>query len=345
MSSIRLRRLVDWWTDDPANPGRATLANPFVQQLVTAIAPDGRATDLGGTMSLNVRIAPAVLVLRVHEPFESRSRLLAVQAVRRQLASQGLVVPVALEHGGSPLFRCGGDRWAELETYLPNEKPAPTPVSYLWLFGAMGRLHRAFAAIDVAVPRPLIATYAPPGSLRRWLAITESAVKDDVAALEIVQYSHRLLRLLQERWVRATRLPRQLVHGDVRLGNICRSPEDKTIYLDFGFLAVRPRIHDLAYSLAFMLLALHGSRDPAQFAWSSVAQVVEEYESTAVSPLTMIERAALPAYTAAVPMYFAATAGLANEPTNAANGRLRERLPFLRLSEWILAHPQAMLGD
>ena len=44
-------------------------------------------------MSLNVRLDPAGLVLRVHQPFVSRPRLLALQEVRRRLASRGLAVP------------------------------------------------------------------------------------------------------------------------------------------------------------------------------------------------------------------------------------------------------------
>jgi Ser/Thr protein kinase RdoA (MazF antagonist) len=141
-------------------------------------------------------------------------------------------------------------------------RAAPTPASYSWLFRAGSRLHRAFATLDLAVPRPLIATYAPPGSLRRWLPITEAAAQDDVEARDIVRYTYELVRRLRQQWVPARLLPRHLVHGDVRLGNICRSPASDTIYLDFGFLAVRPRIHELAYSLAFMVLASTGYTTP-----------------------------------------------------------------------------------
>jgi hypothetical protein len=65
------------------------LNDPDVQQLVTAISPESRATDLGGVMSLNVRLDAAGLVLRVHQPFVSRQRLLAVQDVRRGLEPLG----------------------------------------------------------------------------------------------------------------------------------------------------------------------------------------------------------------------------------------------------------------
>jgi hypothetical protein len=47
---------------------------------------------------------------------------------------------------------------------------------------------------------------------------------------------------------------------------------------------------------------------------------------------------ALPAYAAAVPLYFSALAGFMDDPA----GPLRAALPFLRLSEWLLAHPQAV---
>ena len=149
-----------------------------MQQLIADIDPDCHARDLGGAMSLNVHIDPAGLVLRVHQPFVSRQRLRALHAVRVNLANQGLVVPVPVGHGGSTIFRCG-DRWAELEPYIPHERLPPTPASYSWLFGAMGRLHGALATLDPKVPRPLVATYAAPGSLHRWLRITESAVQDD----------------------------------------------------------------------------------------------------------------------------------------------------------------------
>lgn len=124
------------------------MSSPDVQRLVAAIAPGALATDLGGTFSLNVGLAPAGLVLRVQQPFVTRGRMLAVQAVRHFLAGKGLVVPVALRWRGSTVFRCG-KRWAEMEGYIPHHKPPKTPASYLWLFGAMGTLHRELATLDL----------------------------------------------------------------------------------------------------------------------------------------------------------------------------------------------------
>jgi len=332
-------RLLGWWKDDPLHPDRTSLDDPDVQRLVAEIDPGSHATDLGGVMSLNGRLEPAALVLRVHQPFVSRRRLLAVQEVRRRLAGMGLLVPVPLRRGRTTVFRCG-TRWAELEAYIPHERPEPAPGSYTWMFGAMGTLHRALAALDVPVPRPPVATYGPPGSLRRWLPVTESAVRGDPEAAATARLLRDPVKPLRRQWLPAAGLPRQLVHGDVRLSNVCRTPDGETLYLDFGFLAVRPRIHELAYSLAFMVLTLGAHRAPERFAWHSVPRLVAEYEAAAHTHPTAAERPALAPCTAAVPLYHAALDGF----TADAAGLLRARLPFLRLSEWLLAQPAALLG-
>jgi Ser/Thr protein kinase RdoA (MazF antagonist) len=146
---------------------------------------------------------------------------------------------------------------------------------------------------------------------------------------------------LGKQWLPETQLPLQLVHGDVRLSNVCRIGENRALYLDFGFLARRPRIHELAYSLAFMLLTLDGHRAPESFAWDIVPGLVEAYETTANIRLTAAERRALVPYTAAVPLYAAALDGFTEDP----GGRLRSRLSFLQLSAWLLAHPSDLLGE
>jgi len=83
-------RLRAWWTDDPADPGRLTLDDAGARQLIAAISPASRPTDLSGVMSLNVYLDAAGLVLRVHQPFVSRRRLLALQKVRRACHSMRL---------------------------------------------------------------------------------------------------------------------------------------------------------------------------------------------------------------------------------------------------------------
>jgi hypothetical protein len=71
-----------------------------------------------------------------------------------------------------------------------------------------------------------------------------------------------------------------------------------------------------------------------------VQQLVKGYEDAEDVRLTPLERTALAPNTASVPLYAAALDGFAEDPA----GKLRARLPFLRLSEWLLARPADLLG-
>ncbi len=332
-------RMLGWYNDDPADPGRPSLDDPDVQRLAAAIASGSHATDLGGVMSLNARLDPAGLVLRVHRPFVARQRLLAVQEVRRRLASRGLLVPVPKPHNSSTVLRCGR-RWAELEAFIPHERPRPTTEAFLSMFAAIGALHRTLSEIELSVPRPLVAIYSPPGTLRRWLPYTEAAVRGDPEAEAVARHLGGLVGRLRRQWQPADRLPVHLIHGDMHLSNVCRTPEGETLYLDFGFLARRPRIHEIAYSLSWTIISLDGHLAPESFAWSIIPRLVAAYESAADTTLTEAERKALAAYTAAAPLYHAAIAGFTSDPAR----QLKEELPYLRHSEWLLAHPESVLG-
>ena len=339
---------------------RPALSEPEVQRLAGQVAPGAQLTDLGGTMSLNVWLrtlrqgqadeadeadeAGEVdrvggvdgLVLRVHQPFVSRVRLIALQRIRECLANEGLAVAPPLAWRGETLFRCGRG-WAELEPFLANERAAPTPEAYVWMFQAMGGLHRALGGCDVAAPRPIVSTYGPPSSLLRWLPATAAAVRHDAGAARTVRWLVELIGRLRSQWIDATELPVQLVHGDVRLSNVRRSPRGGPVYFDFGFLARRPRVHDLAYSLSWMVLRPDGRGRAEEFEWRSVRDLIEAYEEAAGVTLTVAERRALVPYTVAVPLYLAAIAAYVDDPV--AHLRDETRLTFLRIAEWLLAHP------
>lgn len=329
------------WRENPSDPDRPVLSHPDVQRLAAEIAPGSTVTDLGGAFSLNVRLEPAGLVLRVHQPFMTRQRLEAQQEVRRRLAGLGLIAPMPMAWRGSTLLRCGG-RWAELEEYIPHEMSAAAIDSYLWLYGAMGELHRALDATDVGVPRPYFATYGPPGTLLRWLPVTEVAVRDDPEAAAIARHLRRLIGQLCRQWVPARKLPMRLVHGDVKLRNVARGADGGTVYLDFGFLAHRPRVHDPGYSLARMLLTLGAGEAPEGFAWDNVPRLLSEYQAAAGARLTTMERRALAPYTASAALYQATVCGFLPHP--AAALRDSERRPLMRIGEWLLTHPESVLG-
>jgi Ser/Thr protein kinase RdoA (MazF antagonist) len=327
-----------WW----AAFERPSPSRPAIRRLIEEVAPGTAVSDLGGCLSLNLWLQSADLVLRVHQPFVSRARVLALRDLRRRLAEEGLLVAEPREIRGRTIRQCEGG-WAEVETYIPHQGLAPTWESYIWMFRGIGRLHRALSQQGIKVPRPAVSTFAPPGSLRRWLGVTEQAVKDDTAARSIIGQTRRLLGPLTAEWVPASMLPTQLIHGDGKLSNIRRAPSGATAYLDFGFSATRPRIHDLAHSLAWMVLRPDDTGTAEAFPWwDKVPELLSEYEDTAKATLTDSERRALPPYMAAVAMYEPAIAGYARDPI----GNLRDPAlaRFLSIGEWILANPHAPLG-
>lgn len=169
-------RLRSMWRDNPADPGRLTADDPRVRRLIGEIAPGSALTDLGGTFSLNLLLEEPRLVLRVHQAFISRNRLLALQRLRETLAVRDVRVAGATAWRGQSVLRCGA-RLAELEPFLDTERPAPTTESAAWLFASMGRLHRQLPLVASTVPAPPVATYAAPATLRRWLRVATPALR------------------------------------------------------------------------------------------------------------------------------------------------------------------------
>lgn len=329
-----------WWTDDPADPDVTSAEDPDVRRLLDQIAPGSQVSDLGGCFSLNLRLHDLGLVLRVQQPFVSRRRVLAMRELRRRLLAHGLLAAHPRSWRGRELLSCRG-RWSELETFVPHEKPEPTWASYLWMYRCMGRLHRALADLDPVISRPVAATYASPRSLRRWLAVTGPATARDTLANEVARLAGELLPSLAAQWVPASALPTQVVHGDVRLGNVGLTAQGETVYLDFGFAAIRPRVHDLAYSLAWVLLKPDNTGTAEDFPWQRLPELLGEYEEAAGAPLSDVELRALPGYVAAVPMYHVAIAGYTADPVAKLHEEAR-RVSFLRIAEWLLAHPDVV---
>lgn len=290
-------------------------------------------------MSLNLRLAQAGLMLRVHQPFVTSSRLLALRDVRRALAARTLVVAQPVQYDGRELLRCRG-RWAEIETYIPNSKAPAVWPSYVRMYRAMGRLHRELAAVDLKVPTPVISTYGPPGTLRRWMLVTGAAVGVDTEAADTSRWVNRLIGALERQWVPARELPRHLIHGDVRLGNVVETPDGADVYLDFGFAAMRPRIHELAYSLAWIVLRPDAGGTAEGFTWLRVAELIDAYQEGAGVALDSTERRALGPYVAAVPLYLAAISGYTSDPAR----HLLDEMPFLRIAEWVLANRDAVVA-
>ncbi len=320
---------------------RTSLEEPWVRVLADEVSPGTEVVDLGGCLSLNVHLVKSALVLRIHQPFVSAARIRALQRLRQQLAAAGLTVGEPRTLGGSWLRRCG-DRWAELETFQDHTELGTGWSDYCWMYAGMGRLHRHLSAPGIhPPPRPFWSTYAPPGSLRRWLGVTRGRVHSKSPAGDTVHRLATLIGRLRRHWVSAAALPQQLIHGDVRRVNMGRSPAGEPVYLDFGFAAVRPRVHDLAYCLSWIVLRPDGGGRAENFDWSRARELIEAYETGASFALTATERRALPAYLAAIPLYSPSIAGyLANPAGNLTDA---EDLAFIDISDWVLANYDLVL--
>jgi len=327
MMSTRRSNLRRWWSDDPEDPARPAATHPDVQSLLRRIAPGERVTDLGGTMSLNLHLPASGRVVRVHQPWNTRRRVCGEQALRVALLREGWRVPQPLLLKSRSVLACGR-RLAECETYVSGVQPPPTYESYRWLFHEMGRLHATLAGLDVSLPRGMAATWAPPGSLQRWLAVTEPALRASEAAGPVARRLRGVANAVRRDWVDPRDLPGHLVHGDFRLGNVVQSVDQATVVYDVGFANWRPRAHDLAYTAGFMLLALGNPPDSHDL----IAQMSEEYERARRVTLTRAERQFLIVDAAAVMIHALAHDGYTADPA----GSLPHRLPFLDVAESLI---------
>lgn len=295
--------------------------------------------DLGGTMSLNLHLAVQGQVLRVHPPFEVADRLRALRSLREALAANGLSVGRPVQLLGADIVDAGG-RLAEAEAFVAATTPEPTWSSYIWMYEAMGRLHRTvnLCAAGLELPVPEVATYSTPDQLRGWIAKTSAAVEGDAGATRLADEVSAMVELLRDQWVAPELLPQQLVHGDIRLGNVASTHTGDAAYFDFGFAARRPRIHELAYSLFWIVLKPDDSGRPEEFDWNRVVELVDAYEAAAGVVLDPLERRALGPCLAAVPMYFAGIASSTPDPCD----RIQQEASSLRIARWVLDHPAAV---
>ncbi|MBM7783974.1 phosphotransferase enzyme family protein [Tenggerimyces flavus] len=313
-------RLRARFASDEGDPSFLGIGHPDVAALIAEFAPGSEAVELGGWTSTNVHLVGPGQVLRVHQRFVTRSRLAAVHDARRSLLARGLLVPEPLA-----LLRCG-QRVAELETYVPHTALAGDVAQ----FEALGQLHRASRGI--AVPRPVDAQYGTPATLRRYLL----DVRGDAETMRVAQWALGIVRELRRQWVPARELPTHFVHGDLVGPNLGRSDDGRALYLDFGCAAVRPRIHDLAVALFYLVVGPNDEGLAPDFDWSRVPELLQAYESASGEQLTDLEHRALTPYAAAIPLAVAAPAAYFPDSTYL---RYRERRAGMTIAEWLLAHP------
>src|SRR5215472_5235135 len=306
-SSEAPRRRTQALTPPPPPPSwfgpRASTDDPAVAALLDQLAPARMWQDIGGSFNLNVRLdGAAPLVLRVHRPWATRGRVAGLRRLRERLQRAGIRVAHPVPILGQDLARVGG-RWAELEEFVPHVQPNPSQESYLRLFGELGRLHAGLRATwEPDLPPPLD-DHRTHRQLHYWLGFTCRRLGP--GAEPVV----RRARLLLDELGKARRgvdLPRAPIHGDYKLGNAVQLSDGSWLNLDLDFARIRERLYDVAGSLYF------ASDSGANV---DLRELCDAYDSSAPEPVTPGERLLLPAQMTLIPLHWAATAGLMDEPT------------------------------
>jgi Ser/Thr protein kinase RdoA (MazF antagonist) len=276
---------------------RASTDDPGVAALLDQVAPARAWQDIGGSFNLNIRldVAPS-LVLRVHRPWATRSRVAGLRRLRERLQRAGIRVARPVPILSQELARVG-DRWAELEEFVPHVQLSPSQESYLRLLEELGRLHAGLRATwELELPHPVDST--EPTSWHYWLGFTRRRL--GAGAEPVVRRAELLLEELGKAR-RGLELPLAPIHGDYKLGNAGLLSDGSWLTLDLDFVRIRERLYDVAASLYW---ASDSGVDV------DLRELCDAYDSSAPEPVTPDERRFLPAMITQIPLHWVATAGI-----------------------------------
>jgi homoserine kinase type II len=257
--------------------------------------------DLGGSSTTNLRVIDSRLgavVVRIHRRSVTRERLTAEQAARRALARAGLpTVPPIADASGSTVHALASGSLVELEPFVSSTAQMKTPRLLVAGFALLARVHDALAAASLPSAAETIpwsnhiATSAAVGATERGAERMRSWGRHDLTifADRVVEHVETVVNL-------ETKLPevrRQVVHGDYWDNNVLFDGNRVAAILDFGFMAKRVRLDDLALPIWFYLLEPgHGLPTPDDM--RLVCTMIDSYDSASDAPLSESERLALP---------------------------------------------------
>lgn len=335
---------------EPAPSHRAVLTPDLLDAVreTWALAPAGAPTDLGGTYTLTVRLPTAGgdVVVRVHRPWVDAARLATVREVRAALRGAGLPVTVPTPtRAGDDALRFG-DRWVEVEPWVPDAGGTDHPARAVVAATMLARMHSALSGLtlDPFVPAPVSNDLAP-SRFADWLDRTAAAISAAPPSTEraIATDAVKRVRDLAERArPLADRGRRRLIHGDYGHGNVRFNQDDRvTTIVDLDFLDHGRRVVDLAH-LAFGPHWMPGSpeldRPPAGRDWAAVADLIRAHDTATDDPLSHDEIRALPAAMAMVPLTWVASSWLQDDPV-AAVALVAPELP---VAAWLVGHGAAL---
>ena len=309
---------------------RAVLSRDLWKVLAARWAiPLQQGHDLGGSLNLNLQVSRGDdrLVVRVHRPSAGPARLRDIQAVRDRLDHAGVPCSALVAARDGTRWARTGDRLVEVERFIPHDAAMNTPHRLARGLPLLGRIHALLADMEVSPAgrvaefanhiepgRVLSGTRAGTARVRRWQPTPDER--------QLASQAERLAGLVTAGEADlAAGLPRQLVHGDFWDDNVFFRGQDPVFVADFGFMAERARIDDLALTLYYAdtEFSLATSQDRI----AALQPLVRAYASGLGSPLTDAERQALPWAIARQPLWGIGgwVATLDNEHTARAHAR------------------------
>jgi Ser/Thr protein kinase RdoA (MazF antagonist) len=299
--------------DDAGGSRRGTRAAVSAQlwELLAArwAIPRQQGYDLGGSLNLNLLVSRGGerLVVRVHRPSVSQARLEDIQAVRDRLAAAGVPCSALVPAGDGARSAWAGGRLVEVERFIRHDGRMNTLGRLARGLSMLGRIHTLLAGVKVSPAgravefanhiepgRVLEGTRAGAARIRSWHpAPSEQAMAGEAERLaELVAGGEAGL---------VAELPRQLVHGDFWDDNVFFRGETPVFVADFGFMAERARIDDLALTLYYADTELGLTSTSGRI--TALRPLVWAYASGLDVPLTSAERQALPWAVARQPLW------------------------------------------
>nr|WP_255480710.1 phosphotransferase [Quadrisphaera sp. RL12-1S] len=294
--------------------------------------------DLGGgfTTNLALQVPGQTLVARVHPATTCRERVRALQAARQAAAAAGVpaVEPLAL-------LALPDGRQVELEPFVEAPDPMRTPRRLVAGAPVLARLHDALRTADLPPAAHVVAfsNHVPaPEAVSVTAAAVERLRAEPAAAPE--DFAEELLEHVgQVAEGEAALLAEQVEHltyGDFWDGNVLLSRGEVAAVLDFGFLADRARVDDVALPFWFWLLE-PGHGLPSSDDVDLLVRIADAYDAGAQQPLSDAERASLPLALARQPAW-AGRQWLADPRPGAVSAHARKAAAELPVAQHVLAH-------
>jgi Ser/Thr protein kinase RdoA (MazF antagonist) len=265
--------------------------------------------DLGGSSSLNLLVGDSDrrYVVRVHRPHVTPERLGAIQQARGVLLAGGVpCAPLVRTLRGAPWVSLQG-RLVEVEAYVDHDAVMDSWERLEVGMALLAQTHNLLRHVEVGEEgrRPRFANHLEPADVqaqtRRGIARIRGW-RPTPAERSLADVAEQLAELVTQAGAGlASRLPRQLVHGDFWDNNVGFRHGRPVLLADFDFMGERARVDDLALTLHCARSDLSTQAGPAQDR-ARLRRLVASYDAGLDLPLSAAERAALPVAMARQPL-------------------------------------------